>query len=331
MTRRPSTSFRPVSFRQGGARAALIRITAAWLVAACTPATTGAPLGSTVDAGAETTVRADEYCERIVTFFCPFYVRCGRMAGVNSVSVCEDVFLEQCNATYEPRYVDLEKAGLLELQQAGIDACAAHLEETPCEAQIRDLDGPCGEMWRGTQPAGGACAFDVESLVCAPGTACALGLDLCGECRTIALPGAPCGAATTEPVSCGPAASCVDGRCLGHVALGDPCASGQRCALGTQCIGGVCQGPVYVDLGEPCDQLRRCGYKSHCEGGVCVADALLDESCATTNCASGYCGIDDTCVERAAAGSSCVTSSQCKSGLCQGGLCQSLPGACFAP
>lgn len=286
---------------------------------------------TSIDAGVETQLRADEYCERLVSFFCPFYVRCGRMAGVSTVAVCEDVFLEQCNATYEPRYIDLEAAGLLELREDGIDACAAHLEATPCEEQLRDLDGPCGEMWRGTQPAGGACAFDVESLVCAPGTACSLGLDLCGECRAIVSPGAPCGAAATEPVSCGPAASCIDDRCISHIALGEPCASGQRCVLGAQCIGGICQGAVYVDLGESCDQLRRCGYKSHCEAGVCIADSLLGESCAQTNCASGHCGGEELCEERFAPGSPCTTATQCDSGVCQGAVCRSLPGTCFAP
>lgn len=328
---RPMMSARTVSLRHWRAVARWPVVTAACVLVACIPGETESAATSTVDAGAPTTLRADEYCERIVSFFCPFYVRCGRMAGVSSVAACEGVFLEQCNATYEPRYVDLEEAGLLVLHEEGIEACAAHLEQTACEAQVRDLDGPCGEMWRGTQPAGGTCAFDVESLVCAPGTACSLGLDLCGECRAIVPLGAPCGSAATAPVNCGAAASCVDDRCVGHVALGDPCASGERCALGTQCIGGVCQGPVYVDLNEPCDQLRRCGYKSHCEGGVCVADALLGESCAETNCASGYCAVDERCEERSAPGRPCSTSAQCDSGLCQGGVCRSLPGTCFDP
>ncbi|MFZ9888137.1 MAG: hypothetical protein ACO3JL_11600 [Myxococcota bacterium] len=274
-------------------------------------------------------LRADEYCERIVSFFCPFYVRCGRMAGVSTVSTCESVFLEQCNATYEPRYVDLEAAGLLALRVEGIAACAAHLEEVQCEEQVRDLDGPCAQMWQGTQPAGGPCAFDVESLVCAPGSACAIGLDLCGECRVVVPPGAPCGSAAVEPVSCGDEASCVDERCVAHLPVGEACASGQRCALGTQCIAGVCQGPVYVGLDEPCDQRRRCGYKSHCEAGVCVADALLGESCAETNCASGYCSMEGRCEPRQVPGSACTTPTECESGLCSDGVCQSLPGACF--
>lgn len=272
---------------------------------------------------------ADEYCERIEPFFCDFYLRCGRMAGVTTVDECRAVFREQCNARYEPRYLGLVNAGLLELSADGIDACRAHLEDVACEEQIRDLDGACGAMWVGKQPEGGACGFDVESLVCEPGSACTLGLDFCGECRPAVADGAPCGANSDTPVSCGPNASCEDGTCVPRVPVGQPCTPDDRCVLGAYCGEGVCRAPNIVALGESCDQLNRCPYKSHCEAGVCVEDALLDESCADTDCASGWCSSDATCEALLPAGAACTSSLECASMLCLDGSCRDLPGPCF--
>lgn len=272
---------------------------------------------------------ASEYCERIEPFFCDFYLRCGRMAGVTTTEECRAVFQEQCNARYEPRYVALESASLLELSADGIEACRVHLEDVPCEEQIRDLDGPCGAMWIGKQPEGGACGFDVESLVCAPGSACSLGLDFCGECRPLAAPGEACGAETEDAVSCGTNASCEEGRCVARIGVGEACAPEDRCVIGARCEGGVCRAPSYVDVNESCDQDNRCRYKSHCEAGTCVEDAMLDESCATTSCASGWCGTGDVCQALLPAGAVCASSSQCASGLCLEGECRDLPGPCF--
>ena len=111
---------------------------------------------------------AVDYCEAIEPFFCDFYVRCGRMA-VADVASCKDAFLTSCNAVFEPRYVELEAAGLLALDLDGIAACEAHLETVACDQQIQELDGPCGTMWVGQQPAGASCGLDVEFFVCAPG------------------------------------------------------------------------------------------------------------------------------------------------------------------
>lgn len=273
--------------------------------------------------------RASEYCERVEAFFCDFYLRCGRMAGVTTVEECRAVFREQCNARYEQRYVGLEAAGLLELSAEGIAACRDHLESVSCEEQIRDLDGACGAMWVGKQPAGGRCSYDVESLVCEPGTACTLGLDFCGECRPAIEDGGACGEASSEPVSCGPNASCVGGVCKARIPVGQPCGEGDLCVLGASCTNGVCRGPTYVGLGESCDQVRRCPYKSHCEGGVCVEDVLLGESCRDADCSSGWCSSEETCEALLPAGAACVSSLQCASMLCYDGRCRDLPGPCF--
>ena len=72
--------------------------------------------GASVDAGKPDAPREDagvaravDYCESIVDFFCPFYLRCGRIAESDLAS-CRQTFLETCNAVYEPRYVALEAA-----------------------------------------------------------------------------------------------------------------------------------------------------------------------------------------------------------------------------
>ncbi len=308
-----------------------LQLCLSWALLSCTP--TGQPgldAGAADDAGSAEAPGADEYCETIEAFFCDFYLRCDRMAGVTTTEECRAVFEEQCNARYEPRYAALEAASLLRLDADGVEACRAHLADVPCEEQIHDLDGPCGAMWVGEQPEGGACGFDVESLVCAPGSECTLGLDLCGECRPLAAADGACGDAAETHVTCGAGASCEDGRCVARVAVGDPCTPDDRCVIGARCDEalGLCVGPQYVGLGESCDQTRRCPYKSHC-AGVCVEDAMLDEGCATTSCASGWCGAAETCEVLLVSGATCASSAQCSSGLCLDGLCRDLPGPCF--
>ena len=61
---------------------------------------------------------AGDYCEAIEPFFCQFYLRCGRM-DVETAAECKEAFLTGCNGIFEPRYVDLEVAGLLTLDIAG--------------------------------------------------------------------------------------------------------------------------------------------------------------------------------------------------------------------
>lgn len=88
-----------------------------------------------------------EYCEVTVGLFCPFYLRCNRMA-VESLQECRDVFLETCNERYEPIYQRLVENGFLELSQRGISACEEHLADVSCEQQNFDLDGGCSGVWR---------------------------------------------------------------------------------------------------------------------------------------------------------------------------------------
>lgn len=287
------------------------------------------PPAAPSDAGADVAqaLRASDYCEATVELFCEYYLRCGRMVAANAAE-CRATFLETCNERYEQRYVDLEAAGLLSLSAAGVAACRAHLQSVACERQLGDLNGPCGDMWIGTQPAGSPCGLDVESFTCAPGTACVLGLDLCGVCK----PTSPTGGACGDGVTCGAEATCVDGRCVVRRQVGESCSTKEPCVVGASCSGGVCVAPSIVAEGEACDASRRCPYRSTCIAGRCVRAALLGEDCEGRTCASGRCVTEGTtkiCRPLLEPGATCTVALECRSGSCVKGTCEALPDACF--
>lgn len=281
------------------------------------------------DAGVldEDVVAASEYCESIVDFFCPYYLRCGRMAAA-SVDECREVFLPACNARFEPSYVSLESEGLLHLSQAGLAACAAHLDDVACEQQLLDLDGPCAAMWKGTQPAGAACGFDIESFVCAPGTACVLDVTFCGTCEAVVADGARC---DVGEVTCARESTCVEGTCTPRKRTGEACAAGERCVLGAFCNTDlICEGPSYVGVGETCDFENRCPFRSECREDQCrLAGAVGDACSATAPCDSGGFCRDEICIDLVAQGGACAQSAECQTGVCAEGRCTVLPGACF--
>jgi hypothetical protein len=278
-------------------------------------------------AGGATALRAEDYCETIVDFFCDFYLRCGRM-NVATVDECRPRFLDSCNGRFESRYVDLEGAGLLSLDADGVAACEAHLDSVACEQQIYELDGPCAGIWRGHQPAGQSCAFDVEVFVCDPTSECVLGLDLCGECRALVPLGGDCSAA---PSSCGKAAFCDNGSCRARTKNGEACGANDRCMTGSGCVGGVCTGPSFVGLGDSCDNDRRCPYLTACIGGVCSATAALGDACSSSvECESDLCGTGGTCESQRANGQPCADNGECQSGLCEAGACRALPSDCIS-
>ncbi len=269
---------------------------------------------------------AGDYCEAIEPFFCSFYVRCGRM-DVATAAECKDAFLTSCNGQFEPRYVDLETAGLLALDVDGIAACRQHLDAVACDQQILELAGPCADMWRGQQPQGASCGLDVESFVCAPGGECVLGLDFCGDCRPLVAEGMACvpGADT-----CGNEGSCEMGICVARVRNGEACGPSDRCLTGSLCESGICTPPSYVARGEACDQRKRCPYLTRCAGGSCVPTASPGDPCGTDGqCEIGFC--EGVCQDPRANGQPCTRAGQCSSGQCDGSTCQALPSACIAP
>lgn len=285
--------------------------------------------GSAGDAGVtdEDIVDAAAYCESIVDFFCPYYLRCGRMAAA-SVDECRAAFLPACNARFEPSYVALAAEGLLQLSRAGLDACAAHLDDVACEQQLLDLDGPCATMWKGSQPAGAACGFDIESFVCAPGTACALDLTFCGTCQTIVDDGARC---DVGELTCARESACVDGDCAPRARVGESCAGGERCVLGAVCNSdALCAGPSYVGLGDACDFASRCPFRAECLQGQCRLAVAVGDACgATIPCDSGGFCSGGVCIELVAQGGACDQGAQCQTGVCAEGRCSVTPGACF--
>ncbi|MBI1945530.1 MAG: hypothetical protein HYS27_07530 [Deltaproteobacteria bacterium] len=295
-------------------------------MAACPPANPEPDAGADpVDAGS---TGADGYCEDIVDFFCAFYLRCGRMA-VADEAACRPVFLEACNARYEPSYAALEAAGLLTLSSAGVGQCRAHLESAACDQVQLELQGPCGAMWLGTQPADAPCGFDVETFTCAPGTLCVIDLTLCGRCTTVVADGESCSGAD---VTCGADSFCNEqGLCAARKPAGEACGTGDRCVLGTTCTDATCVGPSYTTVGEPCDFATRCPYASRCLGGVCVAAVGLGGTCGPgAPCDSGWCD-DGTCAPLYAQSEPCTDDEQCQTGACAADGCAPHPSVCFTP
>ena len=255
---------------------------------------------------------ASDYCESIATSFCDYYVRCARMA-VPDVAACRPVFLETCNARYEPLWSALADDGRLSLSRAGIDHCADYLAGVSCEQQQNDLDWECAGVWRGAVAAGGACGPGLESFVCAEGTTCVIDLDFCGVCTPLAPPGATCDLTQR----CAPTASCVDGACVDRTRVGAVCSANDvvGCVLGAGCVDGTCRASSVVALGETCDQTHRCPYKSVCKG-TCMETALDGGSCTTSSdCASGWCD-QGSCVPLRAEGAACASAAACTSGRC---------------
>ncbi len=273
--------------------------------------------------GEDDAVPATRYCEELAPIFCPFYLRCGRMA-VDDEAACRVAFAESCEAAFEPRFTPLAAAGLLQLTQAGLDACAAHISASSCDEQLLELSGPCAQVWQGNVAAGGACGLDADSFVCAPGTFCALDLSLCGVCEVVRELGTAC---DDDASACGPAGFCDGGVCVARGAVGDACSDDSvPCVLPARCDGAVCREPAVVAVGDACDFAQRCPYRSRCDD-VCVATAGHGGSCATDDdCDAGFCD-GGVCVAVFAAGDACVDDVECAAG-CADDVCQEFTSAC---
>lgn len=276
------------------------------------------------DAGPAPTAR--DYCETVADAYCPYYLRCGRMAAADDAA-CRARFLESCNGYYEPQYVALEDAGLLRFDPDAVAACAAHLAQVPCAQQVSDLFGPCGALWTGQVPAGGACGANLDYFVCAPDTTCVLGLDFCGTCQPAAALGQGCGG---DGPRCGRDAVCQGGTCQARNLPGDPCGD-TGCVLGAQCVDGTCAGPTVAAVGEACARDRDCPYAASCVGGVCVAAVLEGEACgADAPCNFGGC-VAGRCVAPRPPGAACEAATDCVTGACDGGACASASLGCAQP
>lgn len=269
---------------------------------------------------------ASNYCEMAVDIYCPYYVRCKRMA-VDSIESCKKVFLEVCNEVYEPTYLALAQNNKLYLSKKGFDGCKAHLDAVSCSEQNSDLDGGCADLWRGQAEAGHACAPGIQSLICAEGSRCIVDLSFCGECRaTNELSGA-----CQSNLDCSASAFCdeLSQQCKARAKIGEICSDQKPCIVGTSCESNKCIAPEIVSLGDECDTMHRCPYFSSCISGKCYQSALLGESCNDYQiCASGYC-LNGQCVEKKKENAECSAHTECESGRCLQNLCDSLTGYCL--
>jgi hypothetical protein len=277
---------------------------------------------------------ATSYCEALADVFCPFYLRCGRLAGASDIEGCRAAFAVGCEAAFEPRFLPLADAGLMQLSRAGLDACATHLDDVACTGQFFELEGPCAGIWEGTVPAGGACGLDAETFVCAPGTACTLDLSFCGTCENVLDVGATCRVGDEGVAgACGPRAECGDDDvCVDRPDVGEACVEGGTpCTLPARCSDGVCRHPAIVAVGEACDSQRRCPYGARCADGVCVASTSQGGSCAASfECDTGlFCG-GGVCAPVVVEGA-CVVDEQCASGTCEQGACAPFAPRCTTP
>jgi hypothetical protein len=240
---------------------------------------------------------------------------------------CRAVFVESCNAKYEPIYAAHAAAGELTLSAAGLAACATHLAAVDCAAHDFDLDGPCAAVWPGQVAAGGVCGPGIGSFVCAPSTACRLSVEtFCGTCEpAVAVDGA-CG----DDARCDDDGECRAGRCARRPTAGEPCGGdGPRCATGSSCQGERCTIRPWAAPGEACGQAARCRYKSACLDGRCVEGALLGAACgAGVPCATGWCD-GGVCAAPLPGGAACASGAACVSGACVAGACLDARGSCF--
>lgn len=264
------------------------------------------------------------YCESAVEVFCPFYLRCGRMAA-EDMDDCRARFADNCEALYEPLYASLVDVGRLRYAPEALAECAAHLDIVRCEAQVFDLDGPCGRIWVGDSPVGAVCGPGIDSFVCQPGSACRLGLDFCGTCE----PAADVGQACDAELRCGPEATCVEGTCVARAVPGEPC--GQAgCVVGIACVDGTCAPRTRPGLGDGCGAGASCPYAAACVGGVCVEAHPVGDACdAETPCAANRCAAG-VCAAPGKPGEACAEGRDCLAGICDGGRCAALPAGCFA-
>ncbi len=269
------------------------------------------------------------YCETMMEAYCGFYLRCGRIVATD-LEACRSLFLESCNGRYERWYGALADAGLLTLAATGIENCQTHLATVACENQVKDLDGPCVQMWVGAQGPGAPCGLGIESLVCEPGTTCVLDLSFCGVCRTEVGPDDVCDSNRV----CGNAGNCQNGMCVARTNPGGACAEFGDCLAGLSCVDNLCTGPSYVGAGSPCDMMQRCVYGTTCIGGTCRPQARLLAPCSDTEpCVASYCdtsaGEPGQCVPFKEPGDACTTSGECLFSLCIAGVCNNLPSSCF--
>jgi hypothetical protein len=247
---------------------------------------------------------------------CRYQTRCGSFTS-------ED----ECRTYYDrsrPSDKSLTAAvdhGRIAFDADQLDACIAAYDALPCDTTQQDLSA-CSNIFTGTVPENGDCAFDLE---CTSGRcivpdcldACCTGS--CGPARPYPGLDEPCSSICAESLYCG-----YDGICHAPLPANAPCGIYDVCDAGLYCRPSTMLCEPVPHLGEPCETV--CAEEgSTCNASAqCVAAGTEGDPCTATGDCSNYyvCNPDaHTCtlmpeLMRSDNGTPCDVSTQCKSHYC---------------
>jgi hypothetical protein len=221
----------------------------------------------------------------------------------NDVATCRERLAQTCE-------LRLTAPGTTE-SSSRVVACAKAIAQLSCD-QYLDYDRwpePCS-LPAGNLPDGSGC---VVSSQCQGGS-CALPFaERCGVCKTVSRAGGAC----MRSDDCLDSMPCVDGVCVPHPKLGEPCsASNDRfCIVGVTCQNldasglGTCEKPL--SIGAACDPQAATGDQcDYTQGYACDAMTQQCEIAATSRLRE----IGEKCSESAL----CQFASYCNGqGVCQ--------------
>jgi hypothetical protein len=198
----------------------------------------------------------------------------------------------------------------------------------------------CRDGWcDGLPPCAGTCrAFVPEGMTCGNPQECTPGLHCDGDSYSCVSYAAqhrllPEGQACGEDVGwCLPdlwcdAESRSVGQCRTPVAEGQACWWTSMCAVGQDCISGLCTPITLVDgAGATCGPTRLCDPLDFldCDEATnrCVPFGESGDECNSWNiCRSGLACAHGMCLRLRPAGAPCIDGMQCASTVCEGGVC----------
>jgi hypothetical protein len=206
---------------------------------------------------------------------------------------------------------------------SALQACAsaAKNDATACNRTDFDCSVPAG-----TRAYGSACGEDEQ---CAS-----------GYCKMVGLPASPEEATTL---------SAICGYCAAVVAVGQGCATTDRCAQGAACqasatgdavctvlpvndVGGSCLPPATckaglrcapnatcaatLQAGAPCTSVDDCTSPLVCVGNVCAEGKKLGDACQNDCARNLVCATQCVAITPVAAGQPCDFTHRCKAGVC---------------
>lgn len=322
-------------------------------------------------------------CPVLLEARCGSLQRCGLLSDAGAATCRSTLAHTWCGPRTWPSHVAV---GALRLDQVAALRCAGELAASACEGVLSPpaacaeflvpaagLGQPCFDGYlecaegvcRGaTCPkscqapgaAGAACALSAE---CQAGLICRLSPTAVGQCAAPGGPDAGCDPATP----CAAPLACVQARCQGLPAPGQPCLLGQcgaggtcaadagicvarldggspctspsACAAGLTCAEGACA-PAVVGPGAPCALPQACqapgevcvgpAGRSRCQPPLDGGSCQRDEECLPALACQGPADGGQACGPRLPAGAACDTTRQCQlDAECLLGTCQPRP------